>query len=108
MAQASKSTERRTAMPSQFGITPQSARVHFSDLTQDWTLTISWQLTTPFGTFRKEEHVLRFGDLATLLTAIKTIWAIVTADTDSTEQYVFAPLGDFTPLTAVPDGMVLR
>jgi len=95
-------------MPSQFGVTPEVARIHWSDLLQEWTLTISWQLSTPFGTFRKSEHTLRFGDLASLLNTIKTIWAIVASDADETQVYVFAPMGDFSPLTTVPAGTVLR
>jgi hypothetical protein len=90
------------------GITPKVSRLHFDDILNQFRLHITWQLQTPFGTFPQMEEILTFGDLATALNAIKTIWAIVTADTDETEQWVFAPLGDFTPLTTVPTGSVLR
>lgn len=90
------------------GITPKVSRLHFDDLLQQFKLHISWQLATPFGVFPQMEEVLTFGDLATALNAIKTIWAIVTTDTPEDQQWVFAPLGDFTPLTTVPTGSVLR
>jgi len=95
-------------MPSQFGITPKRATVHWDDLVSEWQLHISWQLTTPFGTFPEKQERLTFGDLAALLNTIKTIWAIFATGTDATEVYVFAPLGDFSILNSVPEGFSLR
>jgi hypothetical protein len=95
-------------MPPTYGITPEVSRLHWNDLLSQFQLHISWQLTTPFGTFPHKEEVLTFGDLATALNAIKTIWAIVATATDDDQKAVFAPLGDFTMLTSVSEGTVLR
>ena len=91
-------------MPIIFGLTPKVSRLHFDDILSQFTLRITWQLSTPFGVFPQREEFLTFADLASALNAIKAIWGTVASTDDATTKYIFAPLGDFAPLTTVPDG----
>jgi hypothetical protein len=90
------------------GLTPKVAGIHWDDLLGQFRLKISFQLVTPFGTFPEREEFFFYADLASVLNAIKTIWAITTTAGAANGDFTTAPLGDWSQLTATATGTAER
>lgn len=90
------------------GLTPKVAGIHWDDLLGQFRLKISFQLVTPFGTFPEREEFFFYADLASVLNAIKAIWAITTTLEADNGYYITAPPGDFTVLATPPPGHAVR